>query len=66
MTKGLDLAKEEWDALELLAEEDAVFFEDDEILARLESYGLVERIDGRPELTSEARLKLASHHLLSG
>ena len=66
MTKGLDLAKEEWDALELLAEEDAIFYEDDEVLARLEAFGLVERINGRPELTSEARLKLASHHLLSG
>jgi hypothetical protein len=66
MTKGLDLAKEEWDALELLAEEDAIYFEDDDMLARLEAHGLVERVDGRPELTPEARLKLASHHLLSG
>jgi len=65
MTKGLDLAKEDWDALELLAEQDGLCFEDRRVLAKLETHGLVERVEGRAELTPDARLKLATHHLLA-
>jgi hypothetical protein len=66
VSKGLQLLKEEWDVLESLAEEESGAIEDAEMIARLESYGLVERIEGRAELTPDARLKLASHHLLNG
>jgi hypothetical protein len=67
MGNGLDLAQEEWDVLEALAAEDGgVVVADEELLARLEAFGLLERSDGRPELTPEARLKLASRHLLHG
>ena len=65
MTKGLDLSKEDWDALELLAEEEGLCFEDRRVIARLEIYGLVERVEGRAELTPDGRLKLATHHLLA-
>ena len=66
MTNGLDLTKDDWDALEALASEDKLTIENEELLARLEAWGLVAQADGRHEVTPDGRLKLASHHLLQG
>jgi hypothetical protein len=61
----------EWQALEPLAEVktdelDDVVERDRRVMRRLEAHGLVHDVDGRRELTPDARLKLASHHLRHG
>ena len=62
MTKPIELSEEEWDALETLAEEGETV-DDKRLLARLEARGMVLRVEGRAELTPDARLRLASHRL---